>query len=175
MWSILVLVALLMAVSEGQQEGGEPFKLDYANFGILVINRRSGEVLSENPWLLKFYAPWCHHCKAMEPVWRDLYSWHRDKLNFGIIDCTHDDSKHLCLDFEIEGYPELIYLPSKNEPDNRQFYRYEGPKTVAGIEAFAVEQNYKNMESHQIRDIPKRLSGFPLVMKFVHRFRIWAH
>lgn len=35
------------------------------NFDRLVLD--SGEV-----WLVEFFAPWCGHCKSLEPKWKEL-------------------------------------------------------------------------------------------------------
>lgn len=36
--------------------------LDQSNFDELVMN-------SKDIWMVEFYAPWCGHCKALEPEW----------------------------------------------------------------------------------------------------------
>jgi protein disulfide-isomerase A6 len=37
-------------------------KLTAYNFNELVIN-------SDDLWMVEFYAPWCGHCKNLEPHW----------------------------------------------------------------------------------------------------------
>lgn len=39
--------------------------LDQNNFDSSVIN-------SEDAWFVEFYAPWCGHCKKLEPEWKAL-------------------------------------------------------------------------------------------------------
>ena len=36
--------------------------LTSANFDEVVMN-------SKDIWMVEFYAPWCGHCKALEPEW----------------------------------------------------------------------------------------------------------
>jgi protein disulfide-isomerase A6 len=37
-------------------------RLTASNFNELVIN-------SDDLWMVEFYAPWCGHCKNLEPHW----------------------------------------------------------------------------------------------------------
>lgn len=63
---------------------------------------------SANPlWLLKFYAPWCGHCKSLSPILDSAATQLVGKLSIGKIDCTSE--KELCKKHAIKGYPTLKY------------------------------------------------------------------
>ena len=60
---------------------------------------------------LKFYAPWCGHCKALAPAWDQLgleYAASPSVL-IGEVDCTSSGGKVLCEHFGVEGYPTLKF------------------------------------------------------------------
>lgn len=72
---------------------------------------------------VKFFAPWCGHCKKLEPSWLQMTKELNSKdasvpdneefVKAGIwpkvsrVDCTTDDLKELCQHQKIEGYPTL--------------------------------------------------------------------
>ena len=41
--------------------------LDDTNFDAAVYS-------SKDIWMVEFYAPWCGHCKALEPEWNEAAS-----------------------------------------------------------------------------------------------------
>ena len=41
----------------------EVIVLDHSNFDKMVYG-------SKDIWMVEFYAPWCGHCKALEPEWK---------------------------------------------------------------------------------------------------------
>jgi len=44
---------------------------------------------SENEvWLIMFYAPWCHHCHKVRPIFEKLAITTPSKVKFGVIDAT---------------------------------------------------------------------------------------
>lgn len=61
-----------------------------------------------DPWFVKFYAPWCHHCQAMAPNWAQMAREMQGKLNVGQVNC--DAEKHLCKDARVNGYPTLLFF-----------------------------------------------------------------
>lgn len=61
-----------------------------------------------DPWFIKFYAPWCHHCQAMGPNWASMAREMKGKLNVGEVNC--DAEKRLCKDAHVKGYPTLLFF-----------------------------------------------------------------
>ncbi|KFA67717.1 hypothetical protein S40285_00964 [Stachybotrys chlorohalonatus IBT 40285] len=63
---------------------------------------------TQDPWFIKFYAPWCPHCQAMGPTWEQLAKNMRGKLNIGEVNC--DKESRLCKDVHARSYPTLLFF-----------------------------------------------------------------
>lgn len=61
-----------------------------------------------DPWFVKFYAPWCHHCQALKPNWATMARDMQGVLNIGEVNC--DVEKRLCKDARVKGYPTLLFF-----------------------------------------------------------------
>lgn len=64
--------------------------------------------MSQEPWFIKFYAPWCGHCKSMAPSWLQLAKEMKGKLNVGEVNC--DAESRLCKDVRLRGFPTILYF-----------------------------------------------------------------
>jgi protein disulfide-isomerase-like protein len=82
---------------------------------------------------VKFFAPWCGHCKKMKPDWDTLgeeYDGSETHL-IGDVDCTVE--KTLCSTHGIKGFPTLKYFPA----GSAEAKDYEGGRTLEDLRKFA--------------------------------------
>ncbi|SBO26688.1 thioredoxin-related protein, putative [Plasmodium knowlesi strain H] len=98
-------------------------------------------------WFIKFYAPWCSHCKAMTKTWTQLAAELKGTVNVAKIDVTTNSKTRKR--FKIEGFPTIIYFK------NGKMYDYKNHDR--SLEAFKmfVHETYKSVKSS---DPPKPLS-----------------
>ncbi len=75
---------------------------------VLELSDRFLPMRKEGMWLIKFYAPWCGHCKKLEPVFKHVGQSlaHEPALRVGRIDCTRFASA--AAEFGIRGYPTIM-------------------------------------------------------------------
>lgn len=64
--------------------------------------------MTAEPWFIKFYAPWCHHCQAIAPNWHQLAKEMKGRLNIGEVNC--DAEARLCKDARLHGYPTILFF-----------------------------------------------------------------
>ena len=64
--------------------------------------------MSQDPWFIKFYAPWCGHCQAMAPIWAQLGKEMKGRLNVGEVNCEVES--RLCKDVRLRGYPTILFF-----------------------------------------------------------------
>lgn len=81
---------------------------------------------------LKFFAPWCGHCKAMKPSWDSLMAEYKDHKTILVadVDCTAE-GKPLCDAEGVQGFPTLKH----GEPSALE--AYEGGRDAAALGDFA--------------------------------------
>jgi thioredoxin-like negative regulator of GroEL len=105
------------------------------------------------------YAPWCGHCKNLAPVWDELHQRHKDEVYIAKVDCTDAAANQICMQFEIRGYPSLIFLKGN------KFYKFRGPRSLEKLAAFAIDGEYANTDEENTGEIPRRLEGFEKTKK----------
>ncbi|XP_053971858.1 thioredoxin domain-containing protein 5 [Hylaeus anthracinus] len=84
---------------------------------------------------VKFFAPWCGHCKRLAPIWEDLGKkfFTNENVNIIKVDCTLDASKELCNEQEVDGFPTL-YLYR----DGHKVSEYSGARSLDDLYEFVA-------------------------------------
>lgn len=76
---------------------------------VLELSDKFIDISSDGMWFVKFYAPWCAHCRRLEPVWahvaQNLYS---SAIKVAKVDCTRFPA--VATHFKIRAYPTIIFL-----------------------------------------------------------------
>jgi len=91
---------------------------------------------TEKGWFIKFFAPWCGHCKQLAPVWEEFNRLHSDEINVAKVDCTQSLGQPLCTQMEVRGYPTLLFFPgtADTKDGDVKAYKFQGPRTREGFE-----------------------------------------
>ncbi|KAF8815825.1 protein disulfide isomerase [Phlegmacium glaucopus] len=98
---------------------------------VLVLDRDLlRDTLLKGPAFVKFFAPWCGHCKKLAPVWKLLARHMQNRLTIAEVNC--DDHSSFCKSQNIEGYPTLFYFDNNGVKSE-----YTGGRRIPQLMAFA--------------------------------------
>lgn len=101
---------------------GQSIPLTAENFQRMVT-------MTRDPWFIKFYAPWCGHCKAMAPNWQGMARQMKGSLNIGEVNC--DVEKRLCKDVKVRAYPTILFFRGGERIE------YDGLRGLGDLISFA--------------------------------------
>jgi len=91
-----------------------------------VTTRNFDEVTkAHDTLLLVFYAPWCGHCKRLEPALSELAQSH------DVAKADGTEHRVLAARFGVRGYPSLFLIKSRGD-----VYGYEGDRGAKALDAF---------------------------------------
>eukprot|EP00347_Sterkiella_histriomuscorum_P002789 403366793 len=102
--------------------------LDSSNFDELVLN-------SKDIWFVEFYAPWCGHCKKLEPEWNIAANKLKGQVKLGKVDATVEQG--LASRFGVKGYPTIKYWGYGEGKKDSNAQDYQSSRDADGIIAFS--------------------------------------
>eukprot|EP00009_Paramoeba_aestuarina_P007651 CAMPEP_0201520544 /NCGR_PEP_ID=MMETSP0161_2-20130828/11775_1 /ASSEMBLY_ACC=CAM_ASM_000251 /TAXON_ID=180227 /ORGANISM="Neoparamoeba aestuarina, Strain SoJaBio B1-5/56/2" /LENGTH=184 /DNA_ID=CAMNT_0047918953 /DNA_START=40 /DNA_END=594 /DNA_ORIENTATION=- len=116
------------------------------------INGKSGFV--------KFFAPWCGHCKRMKPDWDALMDEYADtSVVVAEVDCTEEEE--LCARFGVSGYPTLKYFT----PGNPDAEDYQMGRDLDALQDFVRENLEAGCQVEDLSNCNEKEVKFIEVMK----------
>ncbi|XP_063831856.1 protein disulfide-isomerase A6 homolog [Ostrinia nubilalis] len=126
--------------SGSSSDKSDVIELTDSNFKELVLD-------SEDLWLVEFYAPWCGHCKNLEPHWAKAATELKGKVKVGALDATvHQE---MAARYQVQGYPTIKMFPSgKKTSDSVE--DYNGGRTSSDIVAWALDKVAENVAPPEI-------------------------
>lgn len=117
--------------SEGSKGKGDVITLTDDNFDEMVLK-------SDEPWLVEFFAPWCGHCKRLEPEWASAASKLKGRVKLGALDATTQQAT--AQRFGVRGYPTIKFFPGGKKSGDSSAVEYDGGRDAASIESWAGER-----------------------------------
>ncbi|CAK5095261.1 unnamed protein product [Meloidogyne enterolobii] len=118
-------------------------ELTDANFEELVIN-------SKDPWMVEFFAPWCGHCKNLEPHWRAAASELKGKMKMGALDATVHTV--IANRFEVRGFPTIKFFPAGGKSFSDAL-DYDGGRTTSDIVQWANDRVAEHLPPPELKQI----------------------
>lgn len=116
--------------SGGSSSDKDVVVLDTAGFDSTVLG-------SKDIWLVEFYAPWCGHCKKLEPEWNEAASKLKGTVKLGKVDATVESS--LGQRFGVKGYPSIKVFGYGEDKSDSKAYDYQGGREASAIISFAMD------------------------------------
>ncbi|XP_045446332.1 protein disulfide-isomerase A6 homolog [Melitaea cinxia] len=126
--------------SSGSSDKSDVITLTDSNFKELVLD-------SEDMWLVEFYAPWCGHCKNLEPHWAKAATELKGKVKVGALDATVHTA--MASRYQVQGYPTIkLFNSGKKTSDSVE--DYNGGRTSSDIVSWAMEKLAENVPAPEI-------------------------
>ncbi|KAI5645361.1 thioredoxin domain-containing protein [Phthorimaea operculella] len=101
---------------------------------VLELSDKFIDISNEGQWFVKFYAPWCAHCRRLEPVWahvaQTLYS---TPIKVAKVDCTRFSA--VATHFKIRAYPTILFIKGPYQ------HEYTGERVKEDMVAYAMRMS----------------------------------
>jgi thioredoxin domain-containing protein 5 len=114
-------------------------EVPYVDETVVEFLNGQGELTDENfdagvesgVTFVKFYAPWCGHCKRLAPVWEKLAAHFASNkaVTVANMDCTQ--SNKVCTRQGVRGYPTLVVYT-----DGIKTVKHSGARTFEALAEF---------------------------------------
>ncbi|PSC75237.1 disulfide isomerase-like 1-2 [Micractinium conductrix] len=136
-----------------------------------------------HPFLVvEFYAPWCGHCKKLEPEWAKAATGLKGfepEIVLAKVDATAKENEEMKGKFAITGFPTIKIFKGGNL---KKPFEYAGPREEAGIVSYLkkqVQPAYQLLETADAVAAAKEAAEGSLLLAFLEsnatdEFKVFA-
>lgn len=97
---------------------------------VLEIDDSFLEKKQNHAWLVEFYAPWCGHCRKLEPIYHQVYlELKNSPITVAKVDATR--FTRLASEYEVRGYPSIKFIQGD------KVFTHNGERSKENIAEFA--------------------------------------
>ncbi|KAF7853076.1 hypothetical protein EAF04_010815 [Stromatinia cepivora] len=90
--------------------------------------------------IVEFYAPWCGHCKNLQPAYEKAAKNLAGLAKVAAVNCDEESNKAFCGGFGVQGFPTLKIVKPGSKPGKPIVEDYNGPRTAKGIVDAVVDK-----------------------------------
>ena len=102
----------------------------------VVVGKNFDDVVGkDDDVLLEFYAPWCGHCKALEPKYKELAEELKNVKGLVIAKC--DATANEVDGIHIQGFPTIKFFKKGSKTP----VEYEGEREIEGFKKYLLEHS----------------------------------
>lgn len=100
--------------------------------------------------IIKFYAPWCGHCKELKPIWEEVGEFYKaeEDIVIGSVDCTKEENKDMCMEFHVKSFPTIRYFTHATGETGKS---YDGRRTFDAIKTTIAKRLVPECGLHHLK------------------------
>eukprot|EP00049_Salpingoeca_infusionum_P017095 m.351735 g.351735 ORF g.351735 m.351735 type:complete len:463 (-) comp16334_c0_seq1:106-1494(-) len=123
----------------------EPVPKDNDGPVTVIVGKNFDDIVldTKKDVLLEVYAPWCGHCKKLEPIYNELGEFYADNEN--IVIAKMDGTANEVEGVEVRGFPTLKFYPAGST--DRSGSEYKGGRELEDFKKF-LSENAKSASGH---------------------------
>ncbi|GJJ07807.1 hypothetical protein Clacol_002012 [Clathrus columnatus] len=131
--------------------GGDVLSLDFKSFY---------SAINDGPIFVKFFAPWCGHCKKLAPIWNQFALEMKGRVTVAEVNC--DEQKALCKMQGIKGYPTIFFYQHGRTTE------FSGGRKLEALKSFADAALAPPLSSVSHLEFEEAVKKQPVVYAVVH-------